>query len=228
MSKADLKLDWCSYDAAKYAVEHWHYSRRMPKSKLAHIGVWENQKFIGCVIYGVGATADLVKRFGLNQTQGCELVRVALTSHASEVSRIIAISLRMLKKAFSGLRLVVSFADPEQGHIGGIYKASGWLYLGTTTQSEEYIVNGKRWHGRAFRASKPVHLTTKQAAAILDPDFKVIKGSSKHRYLYPLDEEIRKRIAPLALPYPKRAPSAGSGTSGDQPEGGSAILTGAL
>jgi hypothetical protein len=25
-SKPVLKLDWCSHAAAKYAVEHWHYS----------------------------------------------------------------------------------------------------------------------------------------------------------------------------------------------------------
>ena len=45
--KVDLRLDWCSYEAAKYAVEHWHYSKRMPKSKLAKIGVWEDGEFIG-------------------------------------------------------------------------------------------------------------------------------------------------------------------------------------
>ena len=30
MSKAILKLDWCDYKAAKYAVEHWHYSKSLP------------------------------------------------------------------------------------------------------------------------------------------------------------------------------------------------------
>jgi hypothetical protein len=37
----DLKVDFCSHEAAKYACEHWHYSRCVPASKLIKIGVWE-------------------------------------------------------------------------------------------------------------------------------------------------------------------------------------------
>jgi len=28
--KVELKLDWCSYEAAKFAVEHWHYNANPP------------------------------------------------------------------------------------------------------------------------------------------------------------------------------------------------------
>ena len=45
--KVELKLDWCSYEAAKYACEHWHYSKCMPVGKTVKIGVWENKKYIG-------------------------------------------------------------------------------------------------------------------------------------------------------------------------------------
>ena len=54
MSKVDLRVDWCSYEAAKYAVEHWHYSRSMPVGKLLTVGVWENGEFVGAVIYAWG------------------------------------------------------------------------------------------------------------------------------------------------------------------------------
>jgi len=46
-NKVELKLDWCSYQAAKYAVENWHYSKCMPVGKLVKIGVWEDKKYIG-------------------------------------------------------------------------------------------------------------------------------------------------------------------------------------
>ena len=65
MGKVDLKIDWATYKAAKYAVEHWHYSRCMPKSKLSKIGVWENGKFIGAVIFGYGATPEIGKPYRL-------------------------------------------------------------------------------------------------------------------------------------------------------------------
>ena len=204
MPKPDLRVDFCSHEAAKYAVMHWHYSQRMPKSKLVKFGAWENGKFVGAVIFGVGATADLCKRYGIERIEGCELVRVALANHISPTTQIIAIAIRKLKTQNPNLRLIVSFADPEQNHVGAIYQAGNWFFAGQSQASDEYIVNGKRWHGRALRHEKPDHLTTKQAAARMDPDYAIVKGSPKYRYLYPLDRAMRRQIAPLAQPYPKR------------------------
>ena len=47
-----------------------------------------------------------------------------------------------------------------------------------------------------------------------------VPGSSKHRYLMPLDDEMRQRIEPLRKPYPKRERSAENGTPGIQSGGG--------
>ena len=58
-SKPELLVDWCSAEAARYAVEHWHYSRRMPRFKLSKLGVWENNAFVGVVIFGQGATPEI-------------------------------------------------------------------------------------------------------------------------------------------------------------------------
>jgi len=196
MGKVDLRLDWCSHEAAKYACTHWHYSGCIPKSKLAKIGVWEEGIFIGSIVFGVGATADLVKQYGLKMEQGCELVRVALKTHKTPVSRMVAISLRLLKRTFPGLRLVVSFADPEHDHHGGIYQAGNWVFLGYSQASDEYIYKGKRWQGRSFRH--------KYKGMENHPDVVKVKGSSKIRYLMPLDDEMRKQIEPLRKPYPKR------------------------
>lgn len=207
---SELLVAPCSYEAAKYAVMHWHYSRLMPKSKLVHYGVWENSKFVGSVLFGVGANSGLVKSYGLDQTEGCELVRVALTSHANHVSQIIAKSLKLLKESNPGLRLVVSFADLEQGHKGGIYQAGNWIYLGLTDSADEYVVNGRRYHGRALRLKRQQYNNGTVAAnnvlewaqRVLDSDAYSIPGSQKHRYLYPLDRAMRRQIERLRLPYP--------------------------
>jgi hypothetical protein len=215
-SKVNLKLDWCSHEAAKFACEHWHYSRCIPKSKLVKIGVWENSNYIGAVIFGVGATSQLVQSYGLKMEQGCELVRVALNKHMTPVSRIIAIAIKNLKKEMPGLRLIVSFADPNQGHVGAIYQAGGWVFSGNSSSSPEYIYKGKRWQGRSFR--------NKYKGMEHHPDVEIVQGSSKHRYLMPLDKEMAKQIEPLRKPYPKK-PCAGSETVTRRPiqdgEGGS-------
>ena len=200
----------CSHAAAVYAVKNWHYSENVPKSKLVKFGVWEDEAFIGAVIYGSGANSALVAPYGLDQTEGCELVRVALRQHTVSVSQVVAESLRQLKRTQRGLRLVVSFADPDQGHRGGIYQAGNWLYLGMTTVADEYIVNGRRVHGRALRNSRSNHRlrniesanVEEWARRVLDPNIEKVSGSSKHRYVYPLDKQMRRYLIPLAQSYP--------------------------
>ena len=217
LSRPVLKLDWCTYEAAKFACEKWHYAGKIPKSKLAKMGVWENGQFVGVIIFGVGATGDLVKRYGLGKIEGCELVRIALTRHQTPVSRLVAIAIRMLKNQYSKLRLIVSFADPERGHHGGIYQAGGWVYTGQSQRSDEYIFLGRRWQGRSFRNS---HKGMER-----HPRVQVVKGSSKYRYLYPLDDETKLAIQKYAKPYPKRraaskdivAPGVHPGEAGEAP-----------
>lgn len=233
MAKVDLKLDWCSYAAAKYAVEHWHYSKRMPKSKLAKIGAWENEHFIGCVIFGVGAGSSTKGgRFGLgDRFDMAELVRVALKdNHLTPTSRILSIAIKMLKRQSPKLRLLTSFADTAQEHLGIIYQASGWIYYGGREESNgAYCVRGEIVHPRTLHDR---YGTGGQSVpwlrAHVDPKAERIKTPVKHHYLYPLDAEMRSRILPLAQPYPKRAGSADNGTADHQSARGGVIPTSAL
>src|SRR5206468_8960196 len=95
--KPTLRIDWCSYDAAKYAVRHWHYSRSLPCSKTAKIGVWEDSAFIGAVVFAWGANKRLAGEYGLKMTECAELCRVALTTHRTPVSKIVSIAVKTLK-----------------------------------------------------------------------------------------------------------------------------------
>ncbi|HQY59816.1 MAG TPA: protein Mom [Polyangiaceae bacterium] len=195
-----LKLDWCSHAAAKWAVENWHYSKTMPVSKNARLGVWEDGAFIGAVVFATGANMSLGAPYGLTSLEVCELVRVALKAHKAPVSRIVAIALRMLKKHCPGTRLVVSFADPMEGHTGGIYQAGGWLYTGRSSDSYEFRLNGKRLQKRAYTGFNFSDLKRQK----LPPGAVKVPTVGKHRYLMPLDAEMRARLAGRAMPYPKR------------------------
>lgn len=222
MSKPTLKLDWCSHAAAKYAVEKWHYSGSLPVGKLVKVGAWEDGKYIGCVLFAYGANNNIGKPFGVKQTEVCELVRVALTSHATPVTRITAIALRMLIKLCPGIRLVVSYADTREGHIGGIYQAGNWVFVGTSPGATEYLFDGKWCHSmqiqtfvRGGKLTGRKGLKTRQAGA-------------KHKYLMPLDDEMRKRVEPLRRPYPKRAGGVAGDTSANHAGEGGSIPTPAL
>jgi hypothetical protein len=205
-SRPSLRLDWASGLAAKLACERWHYTRSMPSAGV-RIGVWENGSFIGAILFGIGAGRSTDgRKYGLARAnEVAELVRVALKpGHQTPVSRCVAIAIRMLRKQSPDLRLLISFADTQQGHHGGIYQAGNWIYAGLTTGNRTYVVRGQRKH------PKTVHsLGWKQNEAWLrlnvDPNARCELTPGKHRYLMPLDDEMRKVVAPLARPYPTRA-----------------------
>lgn len=192
----------------------------MPAGKLALYGVWQDGKFIGSIMFGLGANKTLGAPYGLIQGECCELVRVALGKHRSPVSQLVAQAIKLLRAANPGLRLVISFADPEHGHHGGIYQAGNWIYCGRSVAVEEYVVNGKRVHGRSLRAARaadrrgpgPYDNVLDWARARLDRNARITMGSSKHRYLMPLDRQMRRRLAKIAQPYPR-----GRGVDGDAP-----------
>lgn len=197
--KPKLKLDWCSYQAAKWAVEHWHYSRTMPVAKKVCIGCYENDDFIGVIIFSWGANPNLSKAYNLDMTQCAELVRVALKSHTAPVSRILSIAIKMFSKQSPGIRLIVSFADQREGHIGIIYQASNWIYTGETSVKFDYELDGKILQRRSYTG-----INFGGRRMIIPPGAVKIKSPAKHRYLMPLDEDIRKQVERLRKPYPKR------------------------
>lgn len=199
-SKPELRLDWIDAKAARMACQRWHYSRTMPMNKSARIGVWEGGAFIGAIIYGLGASPSLGKPYGLGIFEICELTRVALRAHEHPVSRMLAISIRMIRKAFPGIRLIVSFADQRRDHHGGIYQATNWIYAGETTPAKMIelpdgeLVDLRRFNGHGHNASKPI-----------PPGAREVKVPPKYRYLMPLDGEMRDQVSALSMPYPKRA-----------------------
>jgi hypothetical protein len=212
--KADLRVDWATHEAAKYACEHWHYTKSMPMPPYVFVGCWEDKVFVGVAVFSRGANKDLGAPYGLGMTECCELVRVAMRKHKQPVSQFLALAVRFLKKNSPNLRMVVSFADPEQGHHGGIYQACGWVYSGQTVKSFDYrMPDGSRLNKRAFTGNQFGQSSSRSAVPI-----GAIKTQTlgKHRYLMPLDDAMRSTILPLSKPYPKRVRS--SETSGDHPE----------
>jgi len=198
-----LKVAPIEHKAAEFAVKNWHYSQTMPIGKLILFGVWENDKYIGAVMYGRGASPQLGSAFGLTQTECCELVRVALTTHEAPVTQIVSLTIKELKKTNPGLRLIISFADPEQSHHGGIYQAGNWIYNGRSPSSDEVLFEGKWTHSRMLRPTG-WGTTPKIARLSKEQQSKLPKRrrEGKHRYLYPLDKQTRRKVEKLSQPYP--------------------------
>jgi len=212
-----LYLEECSYQAAKYAVEHWHYSGTLPSTILS-LGVWEDGAFIGTIVFGRGATISIGKTYGLEQLQIAELVRVALSRHRFQVSQAIRVAGRLLKTAYPGTRLLISYADSSKGHHGGIYQGAGWIFTGGSSDTG-FIIHGRQFHRRSLGAYGFGAQSVAWVRRHLDPNAEHIRMLPKYKYLLPLDSAMRAQIEPLRKPYPKCVGSAAVGTVADHATG---------
>ena len=225
--KSDLRLAWVDAATAKKAVEAWHYSKSYIASKSTNVGVWEGQTFIGVIVFAHGGNYQAGSPYGMEVGEVVELVRGAMRPHSCQVSRCIRIALLMLKKSSPGVRLVVSYADPVQGHGGGIYKAGGWVFTGQTSPSYEYRAGNRRLQKRAFTGNNFGSGKMK-----LPPGAIKVQVPGKLKFLMPLDDEARRLILPLARPYLQGPPSitdappVQGGDGGSGPTGGLQITGG--
>ena len=114
MAKADLRIDWATHEAAKYACVNWHYSGCLPSSlqKRVAVGAWERGKFVGVVVFGHGANPQIGSPYGLTINECVELTRIALKpKHSSPVSRIVRLALKFLKES---AEYKIASIDPSQ------------------------------------------------------------------------------------------------------------------
>lgn len=220
-----LRLDFCSLDAVKHALASWYYRPEVPRGKTVRIGVWEAMgaadfsgtppaRFVGVIIFGLGTSNELGKAWGLKPLEACEMVRIALapdraSSTSAPSSKIVAIALKLLKKQSPGLRAVVSYSDPAAGHIGTIYQAGNWIYLGLTNPRREFFDKrtGKQVHSR-WVSPEGLKMCRGQKIPVPRPqDCRIEQRPGKHRYVFPLDGELRARLETIAVEYPKRQPA---------------------
>ncbi len=191
-----------SREAATFAAKAWHYSRSMPAGRLVCVGAWESGAFIGAIVFGRGASSEIHSPFALQQSQVCELTRVALGPHGAPTSKVVMLSVRLLRRQSPGLRLIVSYADPEHGHVGTLYQACGWLYIGQTNRESLIRINGRLFHPRTV-GSRYKTRSIDWLRANVAADAGHVRTQPKFRYVLPLDADMRQQLQSRVQPYPK-------------------------
>lgn len=205
---ADWKVAYANRDAAKYATKYWHYSGTLPSASMYVVGVWEASRFIGVIIFSKGATLQIGSPYGLPSSEVVELTRIALAAHDNPVSMYMSAAVKLLKRDNPRLRLIVSYADPSAGHHGGIYQAAGWVYVGEAGVTNEIVVNGKQMHLRSIH-SRGWSQKLSWIQEHIDPRAVMVRLPGKHKYLYPLDKQMRRKVERLRVPAPGRLEAAG-------------------
>lgn len=214
-----LTLKRATRQAVEYACKHFHYARRVPQTVYAY-NVYEGEEWAGCVIFGYGATHGIATGVGYNDGEVVELERMALNGRQSTTSAVVAAALKQLHKDAPQIKAVVSYADQNQGHVGVIYQATNWFYLGDTkatsgSKPDAFLINGKKLHPRTV-GSKGWKQSEPWLRENIDPNAKAIWGLPKYKYVFVFDKWERKKWLKKALPYPKKGDTDGKATEGNK------------
>lgn len=191
-----MRLTKANAKAIKYACTNFHYSKSVPTVQYAYNVYNDSDEWCGVILYGGGANNNLAKSFNLHNGEVLELERVALNGKQEQTSKAVALSLKLLHKENPIVKIVVSYADHRQKHVGTIYKATNWLFLGICKTSDtQYYYKGKWTHERT--------INSKSNRDYLKQTLPKRLNSNKFKYVYCFDKEQKKIYDEIKKEYPQ-------------------------
>lgn len=211
-----------SKNVARDFIERHHYTHKFSSTRYA-LGVFYvedsehaffdgvNEQLIGCLTYGhpvSNRTVDSITE-GLELDEVLELTRLCcLDDYGKNLeSYVIAQSFDWLKKYAPEVKVLVSYADPEQAHTGGIYRATNWLYQGCgySKLMPDYSIRINEddlWtHSRTVGA-RWGNKSVENLAKSIGQTFYRKSETNKHRYIYFLcgKKEKKRMMKNLKIP----------------------------
>ena len=207
-----MKLEIASLKAMQYSCKNFHYSKSTPVNPFGFSVFNDKNEWCGCILYGLGANNNIAKQFNLANGQVIELLRMSLNGKQESTSKAMSISIKLVKKYLPNCKLLVSYADIDQDHIGTIYQATNWYYIGSSIVNKKdgsMLINKKRIHGRLisdkckrYGLSKNLE-NVKKVYNTDDVIEYMTKG--KYKYIYPIDKSLKSLCESLKKPYPKKS-----------------------
>lgn len=149
----NLEIKQIDNTFAKQFISQHHYTHTCPKSSISY-GTYYNNELQCVIVYGQPSGRNLASSIwqGGNENECLELLR--LFSYDSCPKNIeswsISNSVKKLKTDCPDVKVLVSYADTGAGHIGYIYQASSWLYVGTSSSEHKIFIDGERQHRRSM------------------------------------------------------------------------------
>ena len=197
-----MRVERISVDEARPWILGKHYAKRMPCITDCY-GAFVDRNIVGVCSFGIPASPNLCVGVCGDEYKDkvLELNRLCVDDD-SDISRsaFVATCLKRLSQLYTtgkckpNGRIIVSYADTAQGHIGKIYQATNWLYTGCTKERTD-IGGDDNKHSRHYDKGCDYSLNRKLRSA-------------KHRYVYFVGHRWWKKQALSKLkyeviPYPK-------------------------
>ena len=114
-----------------------HYMKRMPLIMFAY-GLYEQNHLIGVVTYGAPASPHLARGICGEEhaLDVLELNRLCLERNEKNFASIlVSRSMKLLPQP----KIIVSYADTKQGHVGYVYQATNFFYTGLSAKRKDPV-----------------------------------------------------------------------------------------
>lgn len=206
-----------TFKAAQYACKHFHYSGTLPTNGFSY-GIFNDEnEWCGIITFGWGVASNMAAPFNLLQGEVLELMRVALNGKQKATSECVARALKILKKDFPLIKIVVSYADRDQNHVGTIYQATNWIYLGLNNAGSRsaIVINGKKTHIRTINGKKGWSSNIEWIRQNIDKNAMPFITKGKHKYIFVYDKNLRAIWEKKGISYPKKP--CGNSSTAEQP-----------
>lgn len=208
--------------AESFIREH-HYSHRFSSARYT-LGLFykeeshsffegTHEKLIGCLVYGHpvsnATVTSIFKTIPLEMESILELTRlVVLDGYGKNIeSYFIGQSFGWLRKHDPKVKVLISYADPEQGHTGLIYRATNWFYQGCGAGKVMVDFSLKLYEQDEWIHSRTVgsmfqHRNIDHLAERIGHSFWRKEELPKHRYIYFLGSkrERKKFLKDVKIP----------------------------
>jgi hypothetical protein len=170
---------------AKTIIAENHYTRSVPSGETV---TFEYQDAI--VMFSIPANKNISGFLGFNLVW--ELTRLwAPDGHERNLlTKAISAACREFRQHHPNVEALVSYADPNVGHEGTVYKAASWVFHGQSEENRLYkSPNGAIVSRRAFHSGSK-NMTRDQ---IIDAGYVEVKAPGKLRFVKPLTPAARRK-----------------------------------
>ena len=190
-------------------VAREHYLHSMPAAACLCFAIYHDSMLLGAVVFTAGARHGYRLLQAARPQEVVTLARLWLSERCpkNSESRVIGVVLRHLRR-HSDWKLLLSYADPSAGHVGTIYQATGWLYLGQGAASSYLDMgDGRLQHPRSVYEQYGSNAVRHLRNTGIPATRRYLPG--KHRYAYVLDPAWRWRLTAHPQPYPRKTHRGG-------------------
>lgn len=217
VDKRKIKMRRISCKLAKRIIEKYHYLHSCPKCSLA-LGFFYEGWLSTVIVFGQPSSRLLAQSIweGGNDKNTWELLRLYSFdwSGKNTESRCISLAIKYIKKYHPEVKVLIAFADPSVGHVGTIYKASNWIFVGAERGRGHpaIYIDGKRRHPREL-FDRHGTSSVSELMKIYGNRMKAPELVRKYKYVYPLDKTVKLKCVGSVTEAQPSAQKEGGGSS---------------